>query len=121
VRLLLRDGAGTGTVVDNVIGFLTELFGTVALGILQLIIGRDELRATTPTGLPILTDAATSLTSYLAAERDLGRLPPTADVDAIALLLVGSTHLVFAGQDGMPPDEDEVRRFVTAAIPGSAG
>jgi AcrR family transcriptional regulator len=119
----LHEAAGTGDVAGNLTGFLLDLFGTVALGILQLIIARDELRArlraTTPAGLPILSDAATSLTGYLAAERDLGRLPAGADVDAIALLLIGTAHLVFAGRDGVAPDDDEVRRFVAAAIPGT--
>src|SRR5713226_2808030 len=41
----LRNSAGTGTVVGNLSGALTALFGSVALVIVALIISRDDLRA----------------------------------------------------------------------------
>jgi AcrR family transcriptional regulator len=58
----LRDSAGTSTVVDNLTGFLTALFGSVAVAIVALVISRNDLRArlrqSIPTGVPILTQAA---------------------------------------------------------------
>ena len=41
----LRESAGTGTVAGNLTGALTDLFGSVALAIVGLIIFRDDLRA----------------------------------------------------------------------------
>ncbi|MEV5977759.1 TetR/AcrR family transcriptional regulator [Streptomyces sp. NPDC052114] len=114
--------AGTGTVADRVTGALTDLFGSVALAILGLVTARDtlraRLRATTPVGLPVLTEAGTALTAYLTAERDLGRLTPDADVDTLALTLIGSGHLLFAGREGARPPADEVRRVVGTVLAG---
>src|SRR5882724_7639113 len=73
----LHDSAGTGTVADNLTGALSDLFGSVAVAIVSLVISRDALRArlrrTTPTGVPLLTEATAMFASYLTAERDLGR------------------------------------------------
>ena len=41
----LRTSAGTGTVAGHLTQALTDLFGSVALGIVSLVISRDELRA----------------------------------------------------------------------------
>lgn len=118
----LRESAGTGTVVDNLTGALTDLFESIAVAIVSLVIFRDELRArlreTTPTGIPLLTEAAAMLASYLAVERDLGRIAADADVDTLAPTLLGSGHLAFADRTGAPPDPDAVRRMVTAVLTG---
>jgi hypothetical protein len=54
----LREAAGTGTVTGNLTGALSELFGSVAVAIVALIISRDGLRArlrqTRTTGVPLL-------------------------------------------------------------------
>jgi hypothetical protein len=51
-----------------------------ALEIVGLIIFQDELRARPrqagPTGVPVRTEAAAMIGSYLAAEQDLGRMRP---------------------------------------------
>ncbi|MCF3119205.1 TetR family transcriptional regulator [Streptomyces arenae] len=118
----LRAAAGTGTVPDRVADALTELFGSVALAILGLVTARDtlraRLRATTPTGLPVLTEAGVELAAYLTAERDLGRLTPDADVDTLALTLIGTGHLLFAGHEGTRPPAEEVDRVVNAVLAG---
>src|SRR3954464_12902681 len=63
----LRTSAGTGTVADNVARALTDLFGSIAVAIVGLIISRDDLRArlrqTTPTGIPLLTEATAMIAS----------------------------------------------------------
>jgi AcrR family transcriptional regulator len=116
----LRDSAGTGTVAGNLADALTDLFGSVALGIVGLVIARDGLRArlrqTSPVGVPLLTEAAAMIASYLAAERDLGRIAADADLDALAPTLIGAGHLLFAGRDGTPPEAGAVRKIVTTVI-----
>ncbi|MEV0255052.1 TetR family transcriptional regulator [Streptomyces sp. NPDC050732] len=116
----LREAAGTGTVVDHVTAALTDLFGPVALGVLGLITSRDALRArlrrTTPTGVPLLTEAGAALAGYLAAERELGRVAPDTDTDTLAFTLVGSGHLLFAGQRDVP--QDAARKVVRSVVAG---
>ena len=66
----LRAAAGTGTVTGHLTEVLTGLFGSVALAIVALITFRDDLRArlraTTPTGVPLLSEAAAMLASSVA-------------------------------------------------------
>nr|WP_206438964.1 TetR/AcrR family transcriptional regulator [Streptomyces scabichelini] len=118
----LRDSAGTGTVAGNVTAALTDLFGSVAVAIVSLITFRDGLRArlrqARPAGVPVLTEATAMIASYLTAERDRGRIAPDADVDTLALTLIGGGHLLFAGREGTPPEAEAVRRVVTTTIAG---
>jgi hypothetical protein len=58
------------------------------------------------------------ITEYLAAERELGRLNAHADVEALALTLIGSGHLLAAGRDGDPPEEEAVRKIVLSVLAG---
>ncbi|URM88852.1 TetR/AcrR family transcriptional regulator [Streptomyces sp. MRC013] len=125
----LRDRAGTGTVAGNLTGALTDLFGTVAVAVVGLVAGRDGLRArlrrTRPTGVPLLAEAAAALADYLAAERDLGRLAPDADVDALAPALIGAGHLLYADRTGPAPTPEALGRTVAAVVapwgPAGAG
>jgi AcrR family transcriptional regulator len=116
----LRESAGTGTVVENLADALTALFGSVAVAIVALVTFRDELRArlrkSWPAGVPVLTDAAVMIAAYLTAERDLGRLLPDADVDALAPTLIGTAHLLFADRTGTAPEPAAVRRMVAAVL-----
>ncbi|KAB7846377.1 TetR/AcrR family transcriptional regulator [Streptomyces mobaraensis] len=118
----LRASAGTGDLVGRLADELTDLFESVAVAIVGLVTSRDGLRARLrrerPIGVPLLTDAAGVLASYLAAERDLGRLAPDADVDVVAPTLIGAAHLLFADRTGPPPDADAVRRTVAAVVGG---
>jgi AcrR family transcriptional regulator len=119
----LRESAGTGTVAGHLTSALTDLFESVALAIVALIIFRDGLRArlrqSTPAGVPLLTEATAMIASYLAAERDLGRLAPDADIGTLAATLIGAAHLLFAGRDGVPPEPEAVRKMVTTVIGGA--
>ena len=119
----LRESAGTGTVAGNLADALTALFGSVAVAIVPLITFRDELRArlrqTLPAGVPVLTEAAVMIASYLTAERDLGRIAADADVDTLAAMLIGTGHLLLAGGEGAPPETGVVRKVVTTAIAGA--
>ena len=116
----LRESAGTGTVVDNLTAALTDLFGTIALRIVGLVIARDALRARLREarggGVPVLREATAMVAGYLTAERDLGRLPADADVDLLAPTLIGAAHLLFADAEGVTPEDEEVRRVVAAVV-----
>lgn len=116
----LREAAGTGTVAGNLTESLTALFGSVAVAIVPLVTFRDELRArlrrTWPAGVPVLTEAAIMIAGYLAAERDLGRVPADADVDTLAAMLIGTGHLLFAGRESTPPEPAAVHKMVTSVI-----
>jgi AcrR family transcriptional regulator len=118
----LRESVGTGTVIGNLTGALTDLLGPVAVAIIALITFRDDLRARLRRaghpGVPLLTEAAAMLASYLAAERDLGRIAADADVGTLAPTLLGAAHLLFAGRDIPPPPPDAVRKVVTTVIAG---
>lgn len=120
----LREAAGTGTVAGNLVGALTSLFGSVAVAIVALVTFRDELRArlrqSWPAGVPVLAEAVVMIGSYLAAERDLGRLAADADVGTLAAMLIGAGHLLFADRKGAPPQAGAVRTMVTAVIAGAA-
>jgi hypothetical protein len=55
----------------------------------------DQLRATTPKGIPLLAEATELIAAYLTAE-----LGPDAEAGVLAPTLVGTAHLLFAGGDG---------------------
>jgi AcrR family transcriptional regulator len=119
----LTAAAGTGTVADNLTDALMTVFGSVALSIVGLMTFRDDLRArlraTRPAGVPVLREAAAMLVAYLTAERTQGRIAADTDVDTLALTLIGSGHMVFAGRDGTPPDPTEVHKVVTTILTGA--
>ncbi|MFE9363173.1 TetR/AcrR family transcriptional regulator [Streptomyces sp. NPDC006978] len=118
----LRDSAGTGTVTGNLAHALTALFGPVAVAIIPLLTFRDELRSrlrsTSPTGVPILSEGAAMAASYLAAERDLGRVTADADIDTLAPTLIGAGHLLYADRSTAPPEAGAVHRMVTTVLAG---
>ena len=117
----LRESAGTGTVDGNIADALTALFGPVPVAIIPLITFRDELRARLREvrpggGIAILAEAATAVSAYLTAERELGRIASGADIDSLTLSLVGGGHLLFADRDPGPPPAMTVGKFVTGVI-----
>jgi AcrR family transcriptional regulator len=120
----LRASAGTGTVAGNLTAALTELFGSVAMGIVALVIFRDDLRVRLrEAGLgrfPVLGQGTAMIRDYLAAERDLGRIAADADLDTIGLALTGSGHMLFTGQDrDQEPDPRTIRAMVTTVLAGA--
>jgi AcrR family transcriptional regulator len=118
----LRESAGTGTVAGQLAGALTTLFGSVALEMVSLLIFRDDLRArlrqARPAGVPVMREATAMLAGYLTAERERGRIAADADVDTLALTLIGAGHLLFAGREGNPPEAAAVGKVVATVIAG---
>ncbi|MDQ2760931.1 MAG: TetR family transcriptional regulator [Actinomycetota bacterium] len=120
----LRDFAGTGTVAGNLTAGLMALFESVAVAIVGLVTSRHDLlvrlRQTTPTGVPVLTEATAMIAAYLTIERDLGRIAADADIDTLAPTLIGTGHLLFASREGTGPEVGAVRNAVSAVIAGVA-
>lgn len=118
----LCESAGTGTVANNLTAALTDLFSSVAVAIVALMIFRDDLRTRLreirPTGIPLAVEATAMIASYLTAERELGRISADADVDTLAPTLIGAGHLLFAGRKGTPPEVEAVHKMVTTVIAG---
>jgi hypothetical protein len=98
--------------------FLAELVEDRA----ALITFRDDLRARLRqaghAGVPVLTEATAMIASYLAAERDLGRIAADADVGTLAPTIIGAGHLVFADVTPESPPAGDVRKVVTAVLAG---
>lgn len=121
--LQLESKAGADSVISNLAAALTRIFTPAALGLIAVISSRDAVRArlrgTTPRGVPLFTEASAMLSSYLRAERDLGRLLPDADPDALAFTLIGTGHLLFAGELGGLPDTDAIEEIVESIIVGA--
>ena len=119
---VLRKLAGTGTVIENLVDALSGIFTSIAVHVVALMIARDELRARVrrhqPRGFPVVAEAMQMIATYLAAERDLARLTPDADVDMLALTLLGTSHLDYAGSDGTSLDPASLRRLVTSVVGG---
>ncbi|HEY2508289.1 MAG TPA: TetR family transcriptional regulator [Streptosporangiaceae bacterium] len=116
----LRESAGTGTVIGNLTAVLADLFGSAVLPLIALILSRDELRNRLRQAgagrVPVAAQAAAMVASYLAAERDLGRIAADADVETLGPMLVGTGHLQFAGREATPPEAAAIRRGVIAVI-----
>ncbi|GAA2455445.1 TetR/AcrR family transcriptional regulator [Streptomyces glaucus] len=119
----LRAAAGTGTVADNLTDALAGLFGPVPVAIIPLVTFRDGLRARLRQarpkgGIAILDQVRTAVSAYLADERARGRIAADADIDSLALSLVGGGHLLFADRDSGPPTTATVDKLVTTVLAG---
>lgn len=116
----LRASAGTATPTDNITRALATVLQPSALGIVSLVTSRDRLlarlRLATPTGVPLLAETTRMIAAYLTAERGLGRIAIDADVDALAVILVGSSHLLAAGSRPAPIAPDDLREVVDVAV-----
>ncbi len=119
----LQASAGTGTVVGNLTGALLDLFGSVAVAMVGLLMFRDDLRAALRRaglhGVPVAAQAAEMIRSYLVIEREIGRIAADADVDALGLSLIGSAHMMFADRPDVP-DAAAVENLVATIMAGAA-
>jgi AcrR family transcriptional regulator len=120
----LRGAAGTGTVAANLTDALTTLFEPVMVGVVTLVIARDEvrdrLRRAGTARFPLVGEATAMVAGYLAAERDLGRIAPDADVDTLAPTVIGAANLLFTERKGSPPEARAIRRIVTTVLGNAA-
>lgn len=118
----LNVSAGTGTVVANLATALTRSLTPLGLSMITLVVSRPavraRLRASTPYGIPILAQLTGAISAYLDQERGLHRVSSDADATTLALTLVGTAHLLFAGELGATPDEAAVREVVASILVG---
>lgn len=118
----LQEAAGKGDIADHLTEALAGVFSSTAVAVVGLVTSRAELRARLsdrwPAGVPVLTDAAVLIGSYLEDERAHGRLVADADVETLAAMLIGTCHLLYAGAPETPPELHEVRRVVRAVLAG---
>jgi AcrR family transcriptional regulator len=114
--------AGTGTVTGNLAAALTALYGSVAVATVGLVAARDglreRLREAWPAGVPVLTVGMVMITSYLSAERGLGRIAPDAEVDMLGPALLGGVHMLFVSRENVPPEPEAIARVVTTVLAG---
>ncbi len=114
----LRASAGTGEVDDNVAAALADVLDPTAMQIVALVCSRgrllERLRLTTPVGIPLLAEITKMIATYLTAERGLGRIALAADVDGLAVVVVGGAHLLTAAESNVAADR--LRDLVTLAI-----
>ena len=119
----LRGAAGTATVADNLTDTLTNLLRPLTVAIVALVISRDGLRARLRQAgaarIPLLAEGTAMIAAYLAAERDLARIPAEADIETLAPTLIGAAHLLFTDRDSRPPDAAAVHKIVTTIMSGS--
>jgi AcrR family transcriptional regulator len=116
----LRASAGGKTVTDTLARVLAGALDPGTMRIIALVCSRkellDRLRLTTPAGIPILAETTKMIAAYLTAERGLGRIALEADVDTLAVTLVGAAHLLAAGRDDPSINSERLRRVVETAI-----
>jgi AcrR family transcriptional regulator len=119
----LRAVAGTGTVAGNLTAALPALFNPVNLALMRLVFARDELRArlraTAGSRIALISECTATVSGYLAAERDQGRLPADADLATLAPMLVGAVHLLYTDADDAQPSPAAITRVVNAALAGT--
>ncbi|MGH2862116.1 MAG: TetR/AcrR family transcriptional regulator [Solirubrobacteraceae bacterium] len=116
----VRAAAGEETVAGNIAKMLTAALAPATIRIIDLVCSRQELgerlRLTTPRGIPVAAEITRMLGAYLTAERGLGRLAITTDVDMLAILLVGGAHLRASERNDLQLDSEDLRDLIAAAI-----
>jgi len=112
-----------GSAPAAVTDVIEQVFTPTTVGLVALVISRDGVRRRARPvgafGIPLLMDATAAVVDVLAAGRDVGWIRADADVAALALALVGSAHLLYAGDRGAFPDHTAVHEVVTSILAGS--
>ncbi len=118
----LREAVGTGTVADNLAEGLADVFTPLAVAMVALVVTRDGLRARLrgfgAARFPLLAEALTMVSVYLASEQEIGRVVATADIETLSCALVGSVHLLFTDRESGRPDRGALRKVAAVVVGG---
>ena len=119
----LPSRAGHGSVAGNLTDATLALFGPSALALMNLVAARPDLRPAVEHGAAPagggISDVESQFAAYLDAEKELGRIAPSADTQALAFTLIGAVHhLVLTSPASLPDLPQRVARIVAALTAG---
>ncbi|MBW9093866.1 TetR/AcrR family transcriptional regulator [Microbacterium jejuense] len=122
-RIRSIEPRSAGSTVDAVTDVVEQVFTPTTRALVALVISRDEVRRRVRSpgsyGIPLLMDATAVVMDVLAAGREVGWIRRDADVAALALALIGSAHLLYAGELGAFPDHSATHEVVESILVGS--
>ncbi|WP_168723896.1 TetR/AcrR family transcriptional regulator [Streptomyces sp. A1499] len=112
---------GQATVTENLDAVALALLDAAGPALSGLAMSRATstrlIREALESGAPGFTAIEEAITTYLAAEQRLGRVPETVDPGTAALAIVGAAHhLLMTGGPGGPDPRPRVRRLVAALV-----
>ncbi|MDG9715377.1 TetR/AcrR family transcriptional regulator [Streptomyces sp. DH24] len=115
--------AGQGTVARNLDAVVLALFASGGPALSGLAMARpaaaSRVRTALAGGAPGFTAIQESITGYLEAEQELGRVARTVDPRSVALAIVGTAHhLLLTSWPGTPDPRPAMTRLVAALVDG---
>jgi AcrR family transcriptional regulator len=123
----LPERAGSGTVAGNLCHAVLATPPGTLLALTRLMASRPglaaQVEAVLGAGTAGLSVVERAIRGYLAAEQRLGRVPPDADTESLALVAVGVLHHVVLAGGSDAAGETRLRRAMsalTAAFPAVA-
>jgi AcrR family transcriptional regulator len=110
--------AGTDTVVENLTRAATATPPATLLGLATLMVAHPHLaaRVREVLGDDMLDAIEHAIRAYLAAEQRLGRVPASADTEAVAFALVGAIHRFALAGEKLTVAETWIRRVIGALL-----
>ncbi|MFF7649236.1 TetR/AcrR family transcriptional regulator [Streptomyces sp. NPDC007983] len=118
--------AGQATVADNLVTVALALLNSLDPAVAGLAMTRPaaslRIRRALEAGAPGFTAIQNAITTYLDAERRLGRLPDGTDTASVALALVGTVHhLLMTSWAGGPDPRAQTERLVALLVGATPG
>jgi AcrR family transcriptional regulator len=115
--------AGEGTLADNLTDAALSIPGSSGLAMIALVQAQPSvaarLRRTAAGGAQGLQTIEHAFLAYLEAEKEIGRVAPHADTEALALGLVGAIHDLWRTATGGTLERRRVRRVLAALVAGA--
>ncbi|MFI7702632.1 TetR/AcrR family transcriptional regulator [Nonomuraea sp. NPDC049480] len=115
--------AGSGDMVDNLMGAIETLFAGNLLALAGLAMARpsiiSHLSDALADGTLDMDASERAFAAYLRAEQEHGRIHADADVESLALALVGAAHQLLLTRGPQAPGlRDRMRKTATTLIAG---